>query len=84
MNVQSDPVVRLETVAAAANLALFSLRRRLAAGEIPPADITLPGKPSAIRAWRLSTIRAWNPSVAARCAVIAAALDAIPLKKQAA
>jgi len=80
-----DPAVRLETVAAAAGVALFTLRRAVAAGSLPPADITLPGKPrpTAIRAWRLSTIRAWNPAVADRCAAFAAILENIPLKKAA-
>lgn len=75
-----DPVVRLETVAAAAGLALFTLRRAVAAGSFPPADITLLGTPSPVRAWRLSTVRAWNPAVADRCAAILAALETIPLK----
>ena len=78
-----DPAVRLETIAAAAGLALFSLRRFIAAGKIPPADLVLGGTPQPVRAWRLSTIRAWNPAVADRCAAFAAILKNIPLKKAA-
>lgn len=78
-----DPVVRLETVAAAAGVALFTLRRFVAAGSFPPADVTLSGTPIPIRAWRLSTLRAWNPAVADRCAAFAAILENIPLKKAA-
>lgn len=79
----ADPAVRLETVAVAAGMALFSLRRFVAAGKMPPADVTLYGTWNPIRAWRLSTIRAWNPAVADRCAAILAALEKVPLKKAA-
>ncbi|KAB2923291.1 MAG: hypothetical protein F9K25_18555 [Candidatus Contendobacter sp.] len=78
-----DPAVRLETVAAAAGVALFTLRRAIAAGSFPQADVTLGGTPLSIRAWRLSTIRTWNPAVADRCAAFAAILENIPLKKAA-
>lgn len=33
--------------------------------------------------WNLSTLRAWNPAVADRCAAILEALDSLPLKKAA-
>lgn len=71
----TDPAVRIETLSVAANVALISLRRHMARGRIPPADITIPALPVPIRAWRLSTLRAWNPSVARRCAAVLAALD---------
>lgn len=70
-----DPAVRIETLAVASDLALITMRRYLAAGRIPPADLELPAVPVPIRAWRLSTLRAWNPSVARRCAAVLAALD---------
>ena len=68
-----------EAIAAAAGLALFTLRRAVAAGKIPPADITLHGTPQPVHAWKLSTLRAWNPAVADRCAAILRALETIPL-----
>ena len=81
MTPESDPAVRLETVAAAAGLALFTLRRAIAAGKIPPPDALLwDGSTRPANVWRLSTIRAWNPRIADRCAAILAALDSIPLK----
>ena len=78
MTAQSDPAVRLETVAVAAGLALFSCRRFVAAGKIPQSDLTLSGTAKPIRAWRLSTIRSWNPGVADRCAAIVRALEQFP------
>ena len=71
----ADPAVRAETLCVASDLALISLRRNMTAGKIPPTDIELPARPVPIRAWRLSTLRAWDPAVAHRCAVILAALD---------
>ena len=71
----TDPAVRFETLAVASGVALITLRRTLAAGRIPPADLTLPARPLPIRAWRLSTLRKWNPAVAHRCAAILAALE---------
>ena len=71
----SDPAVRYETAAVAAGVSLFTLRRQMRAGRIPPADLTLPAIPEPIRAWRLSTLRKWNPVLAHRCAVILAALE---------
>ena len=73
----SDPAVRFETLAVATGVALITLRRTLAAGRIPPADLTLPAAPVPICAWRLSTLRAWDPAIAHRCAVILAALESI-------
>ena len=79
MTAEFDPAVRLEAIAAAAGLALFTLRRAVAAGKIPPADITLHGTPQPVHAWKLSTLRAWNPAVADRCAALLRALETIPL-----
>ena len=71
-----DPAVRIETLSVASDLALITMRRYMSAGKIPPADLTLPALPVPIRAWRLSTLAAWNPSIALRCAAILTALDA--------
>lgn len=78
----ADPCVRYETAAVAAGVSLFTLRRHMRAGRIPPADLTLPARPLPIRAWRLSTLRAWNPAIAHRCAVILAALESIAGPKE--
>lgn len=79
MTAEFDPAVRMEAVAAAAGVALNTLRKARVAGKIPPPDATLRetryGIPA--RAWRLSTIRAWNPAVAERCARLID-LDPIP------
>lgn len=72
--------VRLETLATAAGVALNSVRRGVAIGEIPKPDgLQRLGRnsPPAV-AWRLSTIRRWNPAVAARCAAILDALENLP------
>ena len=76
MTAEYDPAVRLETVAACAGLALNSLRRARRAGEIPPPDAVV----RRACVWKLSTIRAWNPRIADRCAALLAALDNVPLK----
>ena len=80
MTAEFDPAVRLETVAAAAGVALNTLRKARVAGKIPPPDATLRESRNGIpaRAWKLSTIRAWNPTVADRCAAILEALDKAP------
>ena len=41
MTAEYDPAVRLETVAAAAGVALNTLRKARVAGKIPPPDTTL-------------------------------------------
>lgn len=70
----SDPAIRLETLAAALGVALQTVRRARIAGKIPETDTVIKplfGQPA--RAWKLSTIRAWNPAVADRCAQLAPA-----------
>ena len=64
MTAEFDPAVRLETVAAAAGVALNTLRKARVAGKIPPPDAVV----RRACVWKLSTIRAWNPAVADRCA----------------
>ncbi len=77
-----DPVVRLETLAVACNVALNTIRRARLEGHIPAPDTLYktPKSGQPARAWKLSTIRAWNPAVADRCAAILAALETLPLK----
>ena len=71
-----DPAVRFETLAVALGVSVLTLRRNLAAGKLPAPDLSIPALPVHIRAWRLSTLRKWNPAVAQRCAALLAALDA--------
>lgn len=76
----TDPLVRIEVIAAADNHS----RRRVST--LPPPDTLIRvhqggGMPS--KGWKLSTLRAWNPAVADRCAAILAALEKVPLKKAA-
>lgn len=80
MTTESDLAVRLEAVAAAAGLSLNSMRRARVAGRVPPpdAEIQESGYGPPARAWRLSTIRAWNPAVADRCAAVLTALETVP------
>ena len=68
------PVARLETIAAAAGVALLTLRRRLAAGRFPPADVRLPGRGNE-RGWSLPALTAHDPALAERVGRIIAALE---------
>ena len=85
MTAQSDPAVTVTVVATAINRSEKTLTLAYMAGELPPPDSTIRDSRNRarIRGWRLSTIRAWNPAVADRCAAILAALDSLPLKKAA-
>lgn len=70
MSVPSEPAVRIEAIAAATDLSLNSVARALRQGRIPKADTFIRrssnGGPAC--AWKLSTLRAWNPAIAERCA----------------
>lgn len=58
-----DHAVKVEALAAVLGISTDTLKRRLLCGEFPPADF----KPYRRGAgWRLSTLRAWNPQVAAK------------------
>ena len=48
------PVARLETIAAAAGSSLLTMRRRISAGQFPPANVRLPGRGQE-RGWSLPT-----------------------------
>lgn len=73
-----DPAVRLETVAAAAGRATDTLRRARAKGRFPAPDALIEGRSTPACGWRLSTIRAWNPAVADRCARLIADPEPLP------
>ncbi len=83
---EKDPLVIAWMLATALGKGEQSLRIDLLKGLIPPADTRAPFRPRspAARAWKLSTIRAWNPIVAERCAAIQRALADHPLTDRAA
>ncbi len=85
MTAQSDPAVTVTIVATAINRSEKTLTLAYVAGELPPPDSTIRDarNRARIRGWRLSTLRAWNPTVADRCAAILAALDSVPLQEAA-
>lgn len=65
-----DPPVRLEHLAAAANLSLQALRKARRSGKVPQPDSFISPRACGpvARAYKLSTIRAWDPAIAERCA----------------
>lgn len=79
-----DPLITAWMLCPAVGKGEQALYLDMLKGRIPPADARHPQPGtkagSRTRAWRLSTLRAWNPDVAARCAAIAAVLERIPLK----
>ncbi len=77
MSVQSEPAVRIEALAAGADLSLNSLHRAMRQGRVPPSDTFIRGNHNGgpACAWKLSTIRTWRPDVAARCQGILQALE---------
>ena len=66
-------VARLEVIAAAAGVALLTLRRRIAAGRFPQADARLPGRNE--RGWSIPTIETHDPALADRVKRIIVALE---------
>ena len=77
----SEPAVRAEILATGADLAVNTLYIQLRSGLIPPPDVAIlpPRNGVPVRGWTLSTLRAWRPDIADRCAAIHAALEPIPL-----
>lgn len=57
-----EATVNLEVLAATSGLGYDTLQRRFARGKIPAPDF----REKRRLGWRLSTIRKWNPQVAAR------------------
>ncbi len=64
MSVDDDAIVRIELVSVASGLAFETLKTYERKGKIPKREV-LPNRNS--RAWRMSTVRAWNPRLAAKC-----------------
>lgn len=74
----AEPLVRFPVLSAALGRAEQSIYREILRGAIPRHDHLIPLKHSQGRVWRLSTLRAWNPQVADRCAAILTALESLP------
>lgn len=74
MIVSPIPAARLEAVAVAAGLSLLTLRRRVASGQFPSADVRLPGRGQE-RGWSLPTIAAHDPALADRVKRVIVALE---------
>ena len=78
-----DPMIAAWMLCPAVGKGEQALQLDILKGRIPPHDLCYPQPGTKAgnrtRAWRLSTLRAWNPVVADRCAAILAALDKIPL-----
>ena len=67
----SDPAVKIELLAVALDVCRQDVERRLNRGDIPPRTIRI-GR--SIKAWPLSTLRAWNPKVGERLDMLLIAL----------
>ena len=76
MNKSAPSVARLETIAAAAGSSLLTMRRRISAGQFPPANVRLPGRGQE-RGWSLPTIAAHDPALADRVKRIIVALEVV-------
>ena len=59
------PVARPEVIAAAAGVALLTLRRRIAAGQFPTTDVQIQGRGQE-RGWSLPAIANHDPALADR------------------
>lgn len=75
---QADPAARIEVIAAAAGLAVYTIRTMQAAGSFPPSDSIQIRPFKSAYAWKISTLRAWNPVVADRCLAVLEALEKAP------
>ena len=67
----SDPTVKIELLAVALDVCRQDVERRLNRGDIPPRTVRV-GR--SVKAWNLSTLRAWNPRVAKRLDMLLIAL----------
>lgn len=62
MSEKPESAVNIEVLAATSGLGHDTIQRRCACGRLPAPDF----REKKRLGWRLSTIRAWNPQVAAR------------------
>ena len=62
------PVVATPVLACVLNCSSATLNKRIAAGLIPQPDTRAAGN---VKLWKLSTLRAWHPAIAAAAADLA-------------
>ncbi len=65
-------LIRVEALATVLNRSRESILRDLNAGRIPPRDFNVDSKMSG---WKLDTLKAWNPRVGRRIAMLLIALQ---------
>lgn len=70
-----DPMIQLPLLSAALGRSEQSLYQDILLSRMPRHDTLVPLKHAHARAWKLSTLRAWRPDVAARCQGILQALE---------
>ena len=74
-----DPLVRIEAVALSSCHSGRQINRLAVLKRMPPYDAYIPnGRHKPALGWRISTLRAWNPAIADRCAAIMDALENLP------
>ena len=80
MTVKTDPAITVSTLATALQISEHRVTVRYCRGDIPPPDSSVRATRNGqgVRAWRLSTIRDWNPAVAEKCLAILHALERFP------
>lgn len=80
MTTESDPPVTISTLATALGVSDHRITIRYLRGDFPAPDSSVRNRRNkpGTRAWRLSTIRAWNPAVADRCAALLHTLEQFP------
>lgn len=81
MTVESDPAVSIAILSGAMNLSEKTLTLGYMAGSVPMPDSIIRDvcNRAKVRGWRMSTLRAWDPVIAARCAAMLTALKTVPL-----
>lgn len=80
MTAKSDPAVSIAVLSAAMRLSEKTLTVAYRTGKAPMPDSVIRDvrNRAAIRGWRLSTLKAWNPAVAARCLALLNTLEQFP------
>ena len=80
MTVQTDPAVTISTLATALQISDHRVTQRYLRGDLPAPDssVRVDRNRQGTRAWRLSTIRSWNPLVADKCLALLQVLERFP------
>ena len=74
----NDPNIRVHLLSTALNVGEHALELQIRLGKLPPYGIVRYER-GRYRAWKLSTIRAWNPAVADRCLALLQTLESLPI-----